>query len=305
MPKYLPGIFVAVVSNLLVGVSFAFKKIGLMRIGTTEGWGYLKEPVWWVGFLTMVVGEIGNFVAYALAPPILVTPCGVLAVFSNAFCSNLWIGDKMSARGNVGMVMCVAGTLFIMVFAPGEEPIESVREIEMMMEHWAFKAYFFAATFSAICMIVSDFYSDVGKKYFLFYLGLCSLVGSLLILCIKGLGVAIVVSLAGNNQFYPKLENRLTYYFLAGTVAMLISQLNYLNRALHEFGPARVMPVYNVMFTAATLTGSACLYHNLEQVSSGMLIGVAFGFSMNCIGVILVGREVKHPDDIAKEKSRV
>ena len=37
------------------------------------GFSYLKEPVWWFGLLSMVVGEAANFAAYAFAPAILVT----------------------------------------------------------------------------------------------------------------------------------------------------------------------------------------------------------------------------------------
>ncbi|XLR54807.1 hypothetical protein S83_005479 [Arachis hypogaea] len=37
------------------------------------GYSYLLEPLWWVGMITMIVGEIANFVAYAFAPTVLVT----------------------------------------------------------------------------------------------------------------------------------------------------------------------------------------------------------------------------------------
>ena len=44
------------------------------------GYAYLKEWMWWVGLITMVVGEAANFSAYAFAPAILVTPLGALSV---------------------------------------------------------------------------------------------------------------------------------------------------------------------------------------------------------------------------------
>lgn len=44
------------------------------------GYSYLAEPLWWAGMLTMVVGEIANFAAYAFAPAILVTPLGALSI---------------------------------------------------------------------------------------------------------------------------------------------------------------------------------------------------------------------------------
>lgn len=51
----------------------------LWRVGI-GGYSYLVEPLWWAGMLTMVVGEIANFAAYAFAPAMLVTPLGALSI---------------------------------------------------------------------------------------------------------------------------------------------------------------------------------------------------------------------------------
>lgn len=44
------------------------------------GFSYLREPVWWCGMISMVLGEFANFAAYAFAPAILVTPLGALSI---------------------------------------------------------------------------------------------------------------------------------------------------------------------------------------------------------------------------------
>lgn len=44
------------------------------------GFSYLREPIWWAGLLSMVVGELANFAAYAFAPAVLVTPLGALSI---------------------------------------------------------------------------------------------------------------------------------------------------------------------------------------------------------------------------------
>lgn len=63
------GICLAVGSGLLIGTSFVIKKKGLIKSTEKygnkagEGHGYLKSWMWWAGMLTMIVGEICNFVA--------------------------------------------------------------------------------------------------------------------------------------------------------------------------------------------------------------------------------------------------
>ena len=73
------GLALAMSSSLAIGASFIIKKKGLKRAAVggvragSGGYGYLREPMWWTGMLTMILGEIANFAAYAFAPAILVT----------------------------------------------------------------------------------------------------------------------------------------------------------------------------------------------------------------------------------------
>ena len=71
------GLALAMSSSLAIGASFIIKKKGLKRAAVggvragSGGYGYLREPMWWTGMLTMILGEIANFAAYAFAPAIL------------------------------------------------------------------------------------------------------------------------------------------------------------------------------------------------------------------------------------------
>lgn len=81
------GLALAVSSSLFIGTSFIVKKKGLLRVSRTSsaragsgGYAYLREWLWWMGLITMAVGEAANFAAYGFAPAILVTPLGALSV---------------------------------------------------------------------------------------------------------------------------------------------------------------------------------------------------------------------------------
>lgn len=80
------GLALAVASSAFIGASFILKKIGLMRAGKCGvragggGYTYLLEPLWWAGLITMLLGEVANFVAYVFAPAVLVTPLGALSI---------------------------------------------------------------------------------------------------------------------------------------------------------------------------------------------------------------------------------
>lgn len=58
------GLCLAISSSLCIGASFIIKKKGLKRAGSSGvragsgGYGYLQEPLWWMGMVTMIVGEV-------------------------------------------------------------------------------------------------------------------------------------------------------------------------------------------------------------------------------------------------------
>ncbi|GKV16595.1 hypothetical protein SLEP1_g27217 [Rubroshorea leprosula] len=90
-PDNLKGIILALMSSGFIGASFIIKKKGLRRAAAISGvragvggYAYLLEPLWWLGMITMIVGEVANFVAYAFAPAVLVTPLGALSIIELA-----------------------------------------------------------------------------------------------------------------------------------------------------------------------------------------------------------------------------
>jgi magnesium transporter len=70
-----------------------------------------------------------------------------------------------------------------------------------------------------------------GKKNPLVYLSICSTVGSLSIMAIKGFGIAVKLTMGGSNQFiYPS-----TYVFMIIMTLCILTQMNYFNKALSQF----------------------------------------------------------------------
>lgn len=41
---------------------------------------YLKSKLWWLGITVMIIGEVGNFMAYGFGPASVVAPLGTTTV---------------------------------------------------------------------------------------------------------------------------------------------------------------------------------------------------------------------------------
>lgn len=131
--KYI-GLALAVVSTLGIGASFIITKKGLNDAADKhgfegDGFAYLKTPLWWAGIVSLVLGELANFAAYAFAPAILVTPLGALSVLIGAVLGAYFLDEQLGVLGKLGCATCLLGAIIIVLHAPPDEPVETVDQI--------------------------------------------------------------------------------------------------------------------------------------------------------------------------------
>ena len=131
--KYI-GLALAIVSTIAIGTSFVITKKGLLEASARhgfegDGFAYLKSPTWWGGIVTLVIGEVANFAAYAFAPAILVTPLGALSVLIGAVLGSYFLKEELGTLGKLGCAMCLIGSVIIVLHAPPDKKIETVDEI--------------------------------------------------------------------------------------------------------------------------------------------------------------------------------
>ncbi|KAK3826635.1 MAG: magnesium transporter NIPA-domain-containing protein [Linnemannia elongata] len=264
------GMGLAVSSGIFIGSSFVLKKKGLLRSSAIagEGHAYLKSKLWWTGMIMMIVGEILNFVAYSFAPALLVTPLGALSVVVCSVLSSLVLKEKLNLHGKIGCALCIVGAVIIVLHAPGK-----------------------AATKNAGERVAPKY----GKKHMLVYITICSLIGSLSVVATQGLGAAIVRNITTGT---PQFNHWFIYVTMVFVVCTLVTEINYLNKALNLFNTAMVTPVYYVIFTSATLVASVILFQGFSASGSSIMT-VVMGFFVICAGVVLLQTSKRHDASVA------
>lgn len=79
--------------------------------------------------LSVIIGEIANFAAYAFAPAILVTPLGALSVLIGAVLGSYFLKEELGILGKLGCAICLLGSVIIVLHAPPDKEIETIDEI--------------------------------------------------------------------------------------------------------------------------------------------------------------------------------
>lgn len=247
------------------------------------GYSYLVEPLWWIGMISMIVGEIANFAAYAFAPAILVTPLGALSIIISAALAHSILQEKLHTFGILGCVLCVVGSITIALHAPQERDIDSVREVWDLATEPAFLSYATVVVVAALFLIYFVV-PQHGQTNIMVYIGVCSLLGSLTVMSVKALGIALKLTFSGVNQlFYPQ-----TWAFALIVATCVSTQINYLNKALDTFNTAVVSPIYYVMFTSLTIIASVIMFKDWDRQNPTQIVTEMCGFVTILSGTFLL-----------------
>uniref|UniRef100_A0A7S4EVW7 Magnesium transporter n=1 Tax=Chrysotila carterae TaxID=13221 RepID=A0A7S4EVW7_CHRCT len=282
------GVTLALTSSLFIGASFIIKKKGLMYAGqsglraSAGGYSYLRQPLWWVGLLTMIGGESANFAAYAYAPAILVTPLGATTIVASAIFARCFLGERMHSCGAVGCALCVLGGVLLVHFAPEEKQLTSVEEIWEHASQPVFVAYSIVVVMLSL-LLMYRYAPRYGKSMVWVYVLICSLVGSLSVVALRALGIAIKLTLRGSWQIHKKE----TYLLVLWVLLCIATQMNYLNKALDTFNTTMVSSVYYVFFTLCTVTASMIMYKDWENQTANTI-----GWQMIALLVLVLGVHV-------------
>ena len=267
------GVAIGISSSIFIGASFIIKKKGLMmsseaggKQASQGGFSYLRNPVWWVGMVTMMCGETANFLAYAYAPAILVTPLGAITIAASALMARCFLGERLHVCGIFGILFCTLGTVLLVRFAPEETVVTSVEEVWELGFQLAFRIYFVSVILVSLFLIY-QVVPRYGQTHVIVYILICSLIGSLSVVAVRGLGIAVKLTWRGSNQLFKPG----TVVLALWVTGCIVTQMNYLNKALDTFNTTVVSSIYYVVFTVCTVTASMIMYKDWEDQTFGTI----------------------------------
>ncbi|KAH7520959.1 hypothetical protein FEM48_Zijuj08G0201000 [Ziziphus jujuba var. spinosa] len=224
----------------------------------------------------------------------------------SAVLAHILLNEKLQRMGMLGCLLCIVGSTMIVLHAPEERSLSSVEEIWELAIQPAFLLYTASAVAVALVLILYCA-PRYGQTNIMVYIGICSVIGSLTVMSIKAIGIAIKLTLEGTNQ----LIYFQTWIFAMVAISCIITQLNYLNMivkeysivnaefivsfsghdsvALDNFNTAIVSPIYYAMFTSFTIFASAIMFKDYAGQSASNIASELCGFI-----TVLSGTAVLH-----------
>ncbi|GAA5801296.1 hypothetical protein HPULCUR_006742 [Helicostylum pulchrum] len=259
------------------------KLIMTMEQTNGEGGGetdYLRSKLWWLGITLMVLGEVGNFVAYGFAPASTIAPLGTTTLVANVILAPVMLKEVFRKRDLIGVLLAVAGAAMVVFSSNSQEIVLSPELIVESLTQLQSIIYFILTACAIITLtILSPLY---GASSIMIDLGLVAIYGGYTVLSTKS--VASLLSLTFFKMFaYP-----VSYLLIFVLIVTAILQIKYLNKALQRFDSTEVIPTQFVLFTVSAIIGSAVLYHDFDGMDMQQLSRFMSGCAVEFLGVYLI-----------------
>ncbi|KAM0910166.1 hypothetical protein ACQ4PT_014318 [Festuca glaucescens] len=214
----------------------------------------------------------------------------VLALSSSLFIGASFIikkkGLKKAASSSSGVRAGVGGYSYLY------EPLWWVGMITTFM-------CYVAVVLALVAVLVCKFVPLYGQTHVMVYIGVCSLVGSISVMSVKALGIALKLTFLGTNQLiYPQ-----TWAFTMVVIACIITQMNYLNKALDTFNKAVVSPIYYTMFTSLTILASVIMFKDWDRQNPTQIVTEMCGFVTILSGTFLLHKTKDMADGLSNSPS--
>ncbi|KAK9470767.1 magnesium transporter NIPA-domain-containing protein [Dipodascopsis tothii] len=251
----------------------------------------------------MVVGEVGNFVAYGYAPASIVSPLGVVALISNCIVAPIFFHEAFAMRDLAGVVTAVAGAVTVVISSStaGEAPPPlGPRELLVAVSQISFEVYVgLTVTAMGFLAVASNRY---GERWIVVDICLVALFGGYTALSTKAVSGLLTMSL------YRVVTIPIVYPILAVLVLSAVMQVKYLSRALQRFPSTKVIPTHFVFFTLSVIVGSAILYQDFDNATAAHLVLFVSGCALTFTGVWLItsgSKSAADDDDDDDEEAAV
>ncbi|KAJ2916521.1 hypothetical protein MD484_g3937, partial [Candolleomyces efflorescens] len=264
------------------------------KVEDTEG-DYLKSKSWWLGFLLMNVGEVGNFISYAFAPASVVAPLGTFALIANCFFAPLMLGEKFRKRDLLGVFIAIIGAVTVVLASNASDTRLDIDGLLHAISQLPFIAFSILYIVGVVVLAgLSE--TPFGRRWVFIDVGLCALFGGFTVLSTKALSTLLTL------HWLEIFTEWITYPIIIVLFGTGIGQVRYLNRALMRFDSKRVIPIQFVLFTLSAIIGSAILYGDFKKAKFHQVVTFLYGCAATFAGVFIIAWAPAHStqDDLSE-----
>lgn len=314
------GVVIELTSCIFSNVGLITEKNALLkeeaRLGNTDDVKSYKLPMWWLGFVTFVAGQILSGVALCLMSVVVVTPLGSFTVICNIVTSYYLAKERTSAMQIVFSLLIVSGCVLTTVFAPWSKASDTLECFRIYMKSTDFHvvagilASVFVVLVSASRFLVLPAQNKTPDQTLWpatakFGRWLYPVCAGLVSVWTVNIGATLIrlFSQVTSGANFGVMESWEFYVVLVAYICTITLWQNLMNASMIVLNAAYVIPIHFALFTMLTLPVSGSLHGTLSNWKPDPLALSMYltGLSMNIggmLGLLLLGSKQNQPKEV-------
>jgi len=289
------GVVLAIMASFLTCFGLAIQKTSLCMPGNEEvpPW---RQPRWVMGFVSLVAGNIIDFMAFGLAPASLLSPLAALSLVWNLFVSSTILEEKYDRNDIIACSLIFVGTSVTVIFSNHHEheyTLDKLRELYHMPRMYSY-------AFLTPCLLALHYLMiNAAEKSTDLRWRLCGLIG--------WCGFAGITG--GNSVLFAKSTVELlkdafhgddvflhldTYLIIAMMILCLLTQIHFLNGAMKRYDQLHVLPVYQSYWIISGVVGGLVYFGEFEELSPAAINMFLIGTAITLSGLYQLTKKENH-----------
>jgi len=185
------GVILSVIADVIIAISLNTQKIAHNRNADRQtgrpSKAFIRLPLWWVGITLNALGEVGNMLAYGLAPAAVVASVGSVGVVVNQIIAVCCLKEQGRKRDLGGVCGVVAGVVLIIFGVPETEKELTVQVMLSAEVFLAPRAYVYLSALVVVIAVLVIFVEPrYAERHILVWLTLCSVISSMTVVACRG-----------------------------------------------------------------------------------------------------------------------
>jgi hypothetical protein len=117
---------------------------------------YVKQPLWGVGLVLVILGSLGDFAALGLAAQSIVAPIGAITLVSNVLFAHFGNKEPITRRDILGTCLIIIGSTLSVAFGNHAEVTYTMEELKdlYLAEGFAGYAFTMLAVVTALYVLI-------------------------------------------------------------------------------------------------------------------------------------------------------
>lgn len=277
------GCTVGVLSLATQSVGLALQRKSHLREPDVPAW---KSLLWRVGLLLFLLSNVvGSTVQITTLPLVILAPLQAVGLVFNSVCSSIMLAEPFTTIALVGTVLVASGALLIAYWGVVPEPHHNLAELLVLLHGRGFLIWMAATGIVVVAVLVL---LRVSKKWTpcplhperwpllrgMLYGVVCGILSAHSLLMAKS---AVEMMVRGLSDHFRDFREYQTWLIVCSFLFFAVSQLYFLNNALHLCSTSVIYPLNFCVYNIVTIVNGLIYFEQTAELSVTSYFMIAAG----------------------------